>query len=552
MRKQNTGAGRLSARVNAIAVLCALLLCSALLSAPPSGVLSAGERVGSGAPAAPDAMCGQVVASPAPDGSHLAGVAAVSADDVWAVGSYSNAGIYQTLVEHWNGRAWTVATSPNAGDSDNHLTAVAVVSADDVWAVGLALAAGERAKTLVEHWDGAAWTVVPSPSPGSYSNYLFGVTAVSADDVWAVGQYANPEGPMKTLVEHWDGAAWTVVPSPNEGIGGNNLVGASAVSADDVWAVGYYASSSRGPNQTLVEHWNGAAWTLVDAPMRGGWEALLNGVAAVSATDVWAVGLYYDPKVLQNKTLVARWNGAAWTVVPSPNASTYLNWLAGVVAVSANDVWAVGYFESDGYPHGPAQTLVMHWNGAAWALLASPSPGDAESRLSAVAAGAADDVWAVGFAATGSAEQTLLERYAPCADATPTPVPPTPCAGFSDVPSDSAFAPYITCLVSHGIVSGYADCAFRPNNSVTRGQAAKILALAAGYGEAVPPTRQTFTDVAPDSAFWVYIERLALHGVVSGYADGTYRSANNVTRGQAAKIVAKAFLANCQALDPRR
>src|SRR5206468_9107024 len=84
------------------------------------------------------------------------------------------------------------------------------------------------------------WEVVSSPNVGTSDNQLRGVAAVSANDVWAVGDYSNGTGHQQTLVEHWNGTAWSVVPSPNVGTGHNVLNGVAAVSANDVWAVGTY------------------------------------------------------------------------------------------------------------------------------------------------------------------------------------------------------------------------------------------------------------------------------------------------------------------------
>ena len=69
------------------------------------------------------------------------------------------------------------------------------------------------------------WTAVPSPS----TNELHAVTSISANDVWAVGV-----GP---ITEHWNGTAWSVVPSPN--VTNGKLLGVAAVSTNDVWAVGF-------------------------------------------------------------------------------------------------------------------------------------------------------------------------------------------------------------------------------------------------------------------------------------------------------------------------
>ena len=148
----------------------------------------------------------------------LYGVTAVSDGDVWAVGQYYNGtNPYQTLVERWNGTAWSVVASPNiTTTANNFLRSVAVVSASDVWAVGYYYSGFNPALTLVEHWNGTAWSIVSNPNPGTGDNVLYGVAAVSAGDVWAVGSYSTTTA-VQTLVEHWNGTAWSVVSSPNHG-----------------------------------------------------------------------------------------------------------------------------------------------------------------------------------------------------------------------------------------------------------------------------------------------------------------------------------------------
>ena len=130
------------------------------------------------------------------------------------------------------------------------------------------------------------------------------------------------------------------------------------------------------------------------------------------------------------------------------------------------------------------------------------------------------------------------------ATSTDTPVPTatvTPCMiSFSDVDPSNPFYGFIRCLACRGIVSGYADGTYRPGNLVTRGQMSKFIANAAGYTDVIPPAQQTFSDVPPSHPFWVFVERAYLHGVISGYADGTFQPGNLVTRGQATKFVSNA------------
>src|SRR5262249_6461857 len=155
---------------------------------------------------------------------------------------------------HWDGNQWSLVSLPNQATCDR-LLAVSALAANNVWAVGMVAGSGFDApwQTLVEHWNGTVWSIVPSPNL-SYDNRLFAVTALGANDVWAVGgASATPADMAQTLIEHWDGSQWRVVPSPNAG-GNNYLFGLAATAANDVWAVGYNATSW---NQALILHWDG-------------------------------------------------------------------------------------------------------------------------------------------------------------------------------------------------------------------------------------------------------------------------------------------------------
>ncbi|HEY0069958.1 MAG TPA: NPCBM/NEW2 domain-containing protein [Chloroflexia bacterium] len=116
---------------------------------------------------------------------------------------------------------------------------------------------------------------------------------------------------------------------------------------------------------------------------------------------------------------------------------------------------------------------------------------------------------------------------------------------FSDVPPDSPFYLYIERIAGRGIVGGYADGTFLPGGAATRGQIAKVLSNAAGFSDT--PTGQTYIDVGTGDPFYLYVERLAARSIVGGYEDGTFRPSNPATRGQVAKMVANTFSANCQA-----
>src|SRR5207248_2419599 len=134
-----------------------------------------------------------------------------------------------------------------------------------------------------------SWKVVPSPNPGPVGNVLYSVAAVSSTDVWAVG---NDLGSYRDLFEHWNGSSWKVVPSPSASLLGDDLYSVAAVSSTDFWTVGSHVNST-GNSDTLLEHWNGSSWKVVPGLSPGPYGDILYSVAAVSSTDVWAVGSYY-------------------------------------------------------------------------------------------------------------------------------------------------------------------------------------------------------------------------------------------------------------------
>jgi hypothetical protein len=275
------------------------------------------------------------------------------------------------LIEHWDGTSWNVVPSPRPAVVDNNLYSVAAVSANDVWAVGYEVDFSNYRQTLIEHWDGSSWSAVPSPNPSNQADtVLKSVTAVSANDVWAVGYYVDSTGEY-TVIEHWDGTSWSVVSSPNPGPSDNALASVAAASANDVWAVGLYEDSSLN-EYALVEHWNGSAWSVVPSPDPGSGYVVnpLTGVAAVSASDVWAVGSAENFD-LGRQSLIERWDGGAWNIVLSPNPGLSDNAFSSVAVVSSSDVWAVGYYvDSLGY----YRNLIEHWDGSSWNVVPNPNP----------------------------------------------------------------------------------------------------------------------------------------------------------------------------------
>jgi hypothetical protein len=216
--------------------------------------------------------------------------------------------------------------------------------------------------------------------------------------------------------------------------------------------------------------------------------------------------------------------------------------------VGWEDRWAEGSPHPQMYP-----ALVDTTASAQRSWLVANMNGDPPNVTNLAANTVIDLVDHLGFPGNWLIRLGATVPNTPTPAASPTPrASPTACAPgqFSDVhPADYFYTP-VQYLVSHGVVSGYADCTFRPYNNTTRAQMVKIVTL----GFAIPLTAPaggayTFADTPPSQPFFAYIETAAAHNIVSGYACGGpgepcdaqnrpyFRPNANVTRGQLSKIV---------------
>ncbi len=334
-----------------------------------------------------------VFPDPSPNGTQLYDVAAVSANDVWAVGYRWRGDAYGPIAEHWDGTTWSFMDLPRLED-DAYLFGVAAVAADDVWAVGSS--ALPLAHTLIEHWDGSRWSIVPSPSPSPFRNQLFDAVAISSDDVWAVGDGAH-EGGDVSLILHWDGHGWTSVRPPNLGKGIDHLESVDGVAANDVWAVGQWTTGEDGVVQSLTLHWDGSSWTQVEAVPHQPNPNYLTAVSAIAADTVLAVG----GSNWGTATLAIRWDGERWIRDATDRLRHTSHFLKDVSADPAGDAWMVGYYLDDWQ-----RTEVQQWNGTAWYQVRSPNSG-AISWLEGVITVSLDEAWAVGVDTDGA----LIEHY---------------------------------------------------------------------------------------------------------------------------------------------
>lgn len=228
---------------------------------------------------------------------QLNGIGGTSAHDLWAVGSaFNGSNIALPLLEHFTGSRWQSVAAPAVGGFPD-LVSVSADSRSDAWAVGTTATPNDT--PLAVHWNGHAWDVVNVPclqgatvSAGCTSiNVLTGVSAPAASNVWVSGYEEGSGLSFVPYVLHWNGKAWSLTKTPNLGDVGSSLRGIIARSPDDVWAVGQTQTDGNSVIATITEHFDGRGWSVVPSPDPGllGNDSL-DGVASAAGGQLFAVG----------------------------------------------------------------------------------------------------------------------------------------------------------------------------------------------------------------------------------------------------------------------
>jgi hypothetical protein len=176
-------------------------------------------------------------------GGAVRAAAASSPSNVWA--EFQTAG-HGSQLDHWNGRAWTVAkTFPGS------ITGLSVLGTSDVWAFGGYGTSGDNG---VSHFNGRSWTRLSATLQGGYAS--------SDRNVWAF---------TGTQAVHFDGRRWTaanlvkLLPgAPKGSTARPSLTGVIALASNNVYVAGEGASGPAGGPLTLL-HFNGHSWSRVAA-----------------------------------------------------------------------------------------------------------------------------------------------------------------------------------------------------------------------------------------------------------------------------------------------
>ena len=389
----------------------------------PSG--APGSRMG-GPAAVLGPRCGQCGGSGGNLANTLIGVSCTSTTDCVAVGSINgDFGQSFTLVESWNGITWSVVPSPSPSPSPlgrySALRSVSCTGPTNCTAVGYTGDGSGSFQTLIESWNGSAWSIVPSPNPMSASE-LDAVSCTGSASCVAVGTDGDGTAQL-TLVESWNGTAWSVVSSPSPTSVGSSLRGVSCISSTSCVAVGSYSFDSAHPQQTLIESWNGTAWSIVPSPSPMSFSGL-NGVSCTSTTACTAVGGQVDAGGSTTDTLNESWNGSAWSVVASPTlgfgntARAVVNAANGVSCAVAARCLAVGDLvvaPTSGFEPIVSSPMAESWDGTRWSNRNGTGPRNAGAiyaiGFAGVSCPASGACMAVGDYTNASGTQTLTASW---------------------------------------------------------------------------------------------------------------------------------------------
>jgi len=341
------------------------------------------------------------------DLAGLFAIACTSASDCSAVGGtlsiQSGQPVAAPLREHWNGSSWSIASGP-AATPLSEVDDVACTSATACFAVG--------PSALVEQWNGTTWSLSPLDAHSSQSQ-LVDIACGDGAHCVGVGLYSNDAGPQ-VLVERRNGPHWQIESAPNRA-GATNaaLIAVDCVNAGDCTAVGG-AGDASGPRVSLIEHWDGTSWSVVPSPSPPGADFVeLLDVSCSTATTCNALGV--KDRNGAESPFGVHWDGQRWSLTPIPVSDfAELVTLPSLSCSRPDSCFAVGtYILVTGDRHVIQRAFLLHWDGHRWLRRAGAKlPGGAAAQLNTVSCSDRDHCLAVGaqFQANG-AGGILNERW---------------------------------------------------------------------------------------------------------------------------------------------
>jgi hypothetical protein len=288
--------------------------------------------------------------------STFTGVWCTSRTDCLTVGYYSGDITWHPFIESWHGTSWTIDPSPIV---NGILNGISCFNAADCVAVGQTITSTTDL-ALVDTWNGKTWNLAATPRPGTTS-ILQGVSCVKKE-CYAVG-LDQGEKSGGGLVETSIHRRWSQLDDP--AASGEMLNAISCISSVHCVAVGGTGESQ----EPFAETWNGSTWT--DTPtVSGKYNTDFASVSCASSKDCFAVGCYdttANPERATLRTLIEQWNGTAWTLVNAQNAVTDAAF-SSISCINPYQCAAVGTNDGKAYP------LIELWDGNTWSAATAEAP----------------------------------------------------------------------------------------------------------------------------------------------------------------------------------
>lgn len=457
------------------------------------------------------------------------------AAEAWTVGQ---AGLYTAIVEHWDGARWSLF--PGLGPSGVSAPAAPFGYNSDVStiAAGVAYISPPPNCTII------GWRIypdpVPNPLPMGAGTPLADIAGAGPDLAWAVG---------RDTIIRWDGAAWQPVPfvTPQATYTSVSFSAVVAGGPASAWAIGVSVPTPPAFPVALIEHWDGAHWSSLPISATSGIRR--PDALTVVEADVAARGPD-EAYVVESSGVAPYITGGLLRCTATqcaPLGTTTNTYFHAVAPVMGNDIWVVG---SGSFGAGPA--AILHWDGTRLQPVAAP---DGVDFLNDVAAHAATDIWAVGSRYAESATHSVILHWDGMT--------------WTQVPSpDIGELRRVVVLAANDVRALGPAGGLQWNGStwdrITPALAGTVFALAglgphdywalvadaqaqvslAHYG-----MQPRFADVPVSSPFHPFIENLACRAVIGGYQCGGpgepcrdpdhppyFRPGAGVTRGQLLKI----------------
>jgi len=313
--------------------------------------------------------------------NELNSVTSFYVGNVWAVGDSSSleTGMFEDVIEHWNGMAWTTLVTGTAPLTQ--LLSVAGQNKNNVWTAGYTTSTSDpnTASPIALHFDGTSWkTTSPVFMSGWFPGRFNVITGVSLNSAWAVGFRNTMYGPQQ-LIEHYNGTKWIDFNFQVQQNAQSDLFAIAALSSKNIFALGSWAAN--GQSGTMIEHYDGTNWTTSLMS-----NECLSTMTALQPSYIFAAG------ACGGSTAIEFFNGTNWSPQPGPSVdpSTIVS---GISARSLTGVLAVGRIPAT------RQGFAMFFDGNAWTQILVPNPNRDTRILNATAqVPHLTEFWTVGTA----------------------------------------------------------------------------------------------------------------------------------------------------------